>query len=339
MNPAPISTMPPPAERARRILVVDGDPTRREALTRGLRFEGYFVECIEDADEVVQRVRSLEPDLVLLDVHLPGQSGLEICAELRMLPESRMMPIILTSHARMDEQSVVRGLLSGADDYITAPGRLAELRARVRVQLRNLRDRELLEWARSQRASFKRAALNDPLTGIPNRRYADDALAETRAASEPFSLLLIDVDHFKSVNDTYGHGVGDEVLKAVARALARQIRRDDVVARFGGEEFLVLLRGLEPALAASVAERFRRSVEALLFEAGRAPERVTVSIGVAVCDGQGAPRPRSEELLRLADDALYEAKRTGRNRVVCRSVSGDDSQPEIQNVEASIERR
>lgn len=280
---------------------------------RLLRYEGYEVDELVDATRIIEHVRETPPDLILLDVMLPGPSGLEACGELRMMPEMRLTPIILVSAAYMDEQSVVGGLLCGADDYIVTPGRLTELRARIRVQLRNLRDRELLHWAREQRSTFKRAALNDALTGIPNRRSADEAIAEAARGDGPMAVMLVDVDHFKKVNDSFGHGVGDEVLKRVAAALAQQTRRDDMVARFGGEEFVVLLRGAQADMTVAIGERFRKAIQALVFSAELGIERVTASFGVAA-SASGPVEPAA--ILEVADQALYAAKEGGRNRVV-----------------------
>ena len=309
------TSLPPPPERARRILVVDDDEDRRVMLSRLLSKEGYEVDTLEDGWALVEQVNTRPPDLLLLDVALPGLSGFELCADLKMMEEMKLTPIILMTSQAVDEESVVRGLMCGADDYVTTPTRLAELRARIRVQLRNRRERELLEWARAQRASLKSAALVDPLTGLANRRQIDQVIDEILAGEEPIVIIMGDLDHFKSVNDTYGHATGDRVLKEVSRALTSRARTGDVVGRYGGEEFIVIVRGAKAEVAEMIAERYLQAVRGIVFQSKSGPEKVTMSLGVATCD-RVTQRFARDQLLRAADTALYEAKRTGRNRLV-----------------------
>lgn len=309
------SSLPPPAPHIRRVVVAIADVDERATQAELLSSEGYDVFEVATAGSLLDLIAEEPPDLIVLDVALPDRCGYEVCGELRMLAATQTTPIILFSAGEPDEQAVCRGLLSGADDYLEHPERRMELRVRVRVQLRNLRDRELLRWARSQRRDFKRAALRDALTGIPNRRFADEALTELAAAGGNLATMIVDVDHFKRVNDTWGHAVGDEVLSQVAAALAHQARRDDVVARFGGEEFLVILVGAAPELVPTIAERFRRAVADTDVAGAGGPEQITVSVGAAAWSGASvAPT----DLLSEADAALYEAKESGRNRVVVR---------------------
>ena len=307
-------SLPPPSSGPPRILVVDDDDGRRTMYAKVLRFEGYEVACLDHGNGVLDYVREHRPDLIILDVMLPGRCGFEICGDLRMLDEARLTPVILVTAAETDESSVVRGLLCGADDYIVNPHLLGELKARVRVQLRNRRDRELLRWARQQRASFREAAFIDSLTGISNRRAGDDAIAAALDSGAPATLLLFDVDHFKRVNDGCGHAVGDKVLRTVAQTVDGLARKGDVVARFGGEEFMVLIKGASPTIARRVGERFRRGVAAIAFEPTLEVGRITVSIGIATWGGGRLP-PSREGFVQKADEALYRAKNAGRNRV------------------------
>lgn len=296
-------------------MVVDDDDGRRNLLARLFTHEGYEVDTLGDGEQVVDHVRATAPDLIVLDVMLPGVSGFELCGDLRMLDEARLTPIILITAAYLDEEDVVRGLLSGADDYVCTPARVRELSARVRVQLRNRRDRELLRWATLERASLRDAATRDALTGIGNRRVGERGLDEALSQPMPFVVMLIDVDHFKAVNDTHGHASGDVVLKRVAKSLASQARASDTVARFGGEEFLVIAANAEPANAFAIAERYRLAIERVVLRPDVPMDRITASVGVASWDGVSEP-PRAPDLLRWADEALYAAKRGGRNRVV-----------------------
>jgi two-component system cell cycle response regulator len=208
-------------------------------------------------------------------------------------------PVILIGTAA-DEHDVARGLLAGADDYVPDAEREQELRARIRVQLRNKRFYDALERVRNERDNLRRDSQTDPLTGLLNRRSLQAEVSSRCQARERFGVLFMDLDHFKSVNDRHGHEMGDRVLVAVASVLKQALRPGDVVGRYGGEEF--------------VAERLRRSVEAMLPPKG-GPTRLTISIGTTVYDPRQSDE-RSEELLHRADMALYAAKRTGRNRVV-----------------------
>jgi two-component system cell cycle response regulator len=237
-----------------------------------------------------------------------------------MMDDMRLTPIILITSAFPDEASVVRGLLSGADDYVITPSRLDELRARVRVQLRNRRDREMLQWAKAQRATLKTAAMSDALTGLANRRAADQMLDAALASGERVLAVFIDIDHFKRINDTHGHATGDTVLAQVGRAIKSCTRGADLAARYGGEEFLVIVRGAALDVADRIGERYRSAVRRVELpagsEAGAGPEAraVTVSIGIAgAASHTGADR---DGLLAAADASLYEAKLAGRDRVV-----------------------
>ena len=303
----------PPIPAARRILVVDDDAARRAMFSRILTHEGYDVECLCDGSQLLERVQERTPDLVLLDLMLPGISGFELCGDLRMMDEMKLTPIVLITSAHVDEESVVRGLMCGADDYMVTPWRLDELRARIRVQLRNRRDRELLQWAQARGASFRSAAMRDALTGLANRRGIDREIAEAVAGKEPFVIILIDVDHFKHINDVYGHPQGDRVLVEIGRMVGSRARARDVAGRWGGEEFLVLVRGALPCVALAIGERYRASFAQLSIP-GLGGQRVTASVGVAAFHpSEGFT---ADQVVAAADAALYEAKHSGRDRVV-----------------------
>jgi diguanylate cyclase (GGDEF)-like protein len=181
----------------------------------------------------------------------------------------------------------------------------------------------MLEWLEMQRSKLRMAALRDPLTGLTNRRGGDKALRDSLGSGEPVILLLLDIDHFKLVNDTHGHAAGDIVLRQVATTLERRSRRGDVVVRHGGEEFFVLITGADPALAATIGERYRAAVEGLALSEGSGVKGVTVSIGVAVWRVGDDVAPSPERMLAVADAGLYEAKRNGRNQVVTTEVVSD----------------
>ncbi len=309
-------SLPPPPDRPRRVLVVDDDEARRYLFARVLESEGYEVDLLPDGEGLFELVKARPPDLVLLDVLLPGASGLAICADLRMMDEMMLTPIILVTCGVGDEESVVSGLMCGADDYIVTPSRIAELRARVHVQLRNRRERELLAWVRSRGASLLAAALRDPLTGLANRRAADEALDSSLQSGEPVVVVMLDLDFFKSVNDTHGHAAGDSVLKQVAARLGARARSGDIAARYGGEEFVVIARGARPEAAVAIGERYWSAIRDLTLPPEAGVSRVTASVGVSFCDGPPGARLTRAVLLEAADSALYDAKRGGRDRVV-----------------------
>ena len=308
-------TSSPPAPRPPRLLLVDADEARRRLYQKLFQAEGYEVTTLENGQDIISTTQTECPDLIIMDVTLPGTSGFELCSELRMQEETQLTSIILMTSSLVDEQDVVRGLLCGADDYVIAPNRLQELRARARVQLRNHRDRERLRWAKQQRSLYRSQALLDELTGISNRRAGEAAIRNALAANEPLILLLMDIDNFKSINDTYGHPTGDQVLSTFAQRLDGMARRGDIVARYGGEEFLVLIQNASGDLARGIAERFRAGVSR--FNIPEIHGDLTVSVGVTTWDGTGAT-PTLQALMQAADDALIEAKNAGKNCVVSR---------------------
>jgi two-component system cell cycle response regulator len=295
-------------------MLIDDEGPARDALVEVLRLEGYAVCAMTLTDAAFDVIHRAGPDLVLLSIRREDERGLTLCRELRRLDPRHLISILLLATGGCDEESVVAGLTSGADDYLVAPRRVAELKARLRLQLRNLRDRELLCWAREQRSSFRNEAFTDALTRLPNRRAIDQALVTALQGDQPTTVMLLDIDHFKVINDTWGHAVGDEVLRSVGATLSLCTRREDVVGRFGGEEFMVVLRGSPGDHADVLGDRYRQTIGAIEFPDDLGPARITVSVGIAQWDGL-SERPTPAQLLELADEALYEAKRAGRDRV------------------------
>jgi two-component system, cell cycle response regulator len=308
-----LSSSPPIAERAGRVLVVEPEPERRGLLRELLDQEGYDSVFLPDGDELLRLTTEYEPDLILLAADLPSVSGLELVGDLRAMDPRLHYPVILLgTHA--DEQDVARGLLAGADDFVSDADRHDELRARIRVQLRNKRFYDALERVRNERDNLRRDSQTDPLTGLLNRRSLQAEVSARCQAREGFGVLFMDLDHFKSVNDRFGHEMGDRVLVAVAAVLKTALRPGDVVGRYGGEEFVAVVAGAGPESARLVAERLRRAIEAMLPPKS-GPAKLTISIGTTVFEPRNADE-RMEDLLHRADMALYAAKRTGRNRVV-----------------------
>jgi diguanylate cyclase (GGDEF)-like protein len=297
---------------ARSILIVDDSPDIHALLRVRLRDED--VELIQTLDPTQALSLALlhGPDLVLLDVDMPGRSGFDVCQELKTNPHTAPIPIIFLS-GKLDQATKVAGLDFGAIDYVTKPFDPVELRARVRsgLRIKSLQD-QLLALARI-----------DELTGLWNRAYLnsrlEQELAAARRSQRPLSLVMCDVDHFKRVNDTYGHAAGDVVLRSIAGRIQASLRASDVACRYGGEEFALILPGIDAQGAAVAAERIREAIAATPVDAGAASLQMSVSLGFvdsAMFDASLEPTPGA--LIEHADAALYAAKRGGRNRV-CRS--------------------
>lgn len=294
-----------------RILLVDDDEAGRAALGAVLAENGYDVTTAGDGRAARALLEASTPDLIVLDVNLPDMTGFELFAQLRDREETREVPVLFVSGSTMDEQSVVRALSSGACDYLRRPFGAREFLARMEVALRQ---RMLL-------LEMKRLGTTDELTGLPNRRAFYEALERERRRAHreetDLSVVVIDIDRFKNVNDTHGHATGDRTLRAIAKVLRMQTRATDVAGRVGGEEFALVLPATSRAGAAELAEKLRREMAAVsidLFD-GRTL-KVTASFGIASAPGLALTEFGSvTALMGSADAALYQAKRSGRDRV------------------------
>jgi diguanylate cyclase (GGDEF)-like protein len=282
------------------ILVVEDDANLSFMLARQLMRAGYQVRCAATIREARQVAAEAPWDLAILDRCLPDGDGVELCRELRAAAPHGYI-VMLTGAS--SEQSKLEGFAGGADDYVTKPAPLPELQARVRAGLRIVDlQKRLLELSNT-----------DPLTSLRNRRAFDERLAEAfehaRRYERPLSLAIVDVDHFKAINDEHGHDAGDAVLREVARTVGSRTRQTDFAARVGGEEFAILLPETALFDALQFGEKLRASVAA---EPVR-DLRVTVSIGIASFPHSLVAGTTG--LFRAADQALYRAKANGRNRV------------------------
>ncbi|HEX6941013.1 MAG TPA: PleD family two-component system response regulator [Longimicrobiales bacterium] len=304
-----------PAAPHGRILVVDDSRDNLEVLSTRLRFRGYAVETATTGEEALERVAESPPDLILLDVMMPGLDGYEVARRIRADSRLPFIPIILIT-ARDSTQDKVAGLDAGANDYLTKPINFPELEARVRSMLRI---KELHEELEDKNKELARLSISDGLTGLYNHRHIQEVVREeferAKRSREPLAVVMFDFDHFKKVNDTYGHQVGDRVLQEMAMILRRTAREIDKLGRYGGEEFIAVLPDTGIDDAATFAERVRERVERHPFAVGRArPLHLTVSAGVATYPHPAVYNPRT--LIHRADQALYTAKAEGRNRVV-----------------------
>lgn len=312
--------------RTLKILVVDDDSNSRRVLEMMLKAAGYAVTMAVDGHDALERITRDPPEIIITDWEMPVLDGMGLCRALRATPTGRLCYIVvLTAHG--DEARLAEAFASGADEYLTKPLRRGELLARLHAGERIVKLEETLlrESAELRKVAAELAlanrrlesfALTDVLTGIPNRRCVLDRLEQEFSAAardkSELAVLMVDIDHFKRVNDTLGHAEGDRVLREVAQALRRNSRLEDTVGRFGGEEFLVVCPGLGMAAGAALAERLREAVEHAKLDVVTEFGPPTVSVGLA---GKRGDDGLSSKLLERADAALYEAKRGGRNRV------------------------
>lgn len=296
------------------ILLVDGRANSQERIAKALK-PIADVNSMNDPQAAIFEAAEGSYDLIIVNSNFDDYDPLRLCSQLRSLERSRFLPVLLVVD-QGGENMVVRALELGVNDYILRPVDPNELVVRCLTQIRRKRFNDRLRESVNQTIEL---AVTDPLTGLNNRRYLDKHLKmlfdRAAARGRPLSVCITDIDRFKSVNDTYGHEAGDEVLKEFAARVRSTVRGADLACRFGGEEFVVVMPDTAPETAAAVAERLRHVVESQPFhlrQSGNALS-VTASMGIA-CSIHGAQS--AEDLVRQADRALYEAKHAGRNRVV-----------------------
>jgi diguanylate cyclase (GGDEF)-like protein len=336
-DPATLGAVPgaPAVPAPHRVLIVDDSPSVRRALRETLvsmPAVGEVFEAVDGLDGLARLAR--EPvDLVITDVNMPRLDGFKFIAAVRNNQRFKdLMVIMLSAHGESVDK--VRGLTIGANDYVTKPFERGELQARVTVMLKM---KELQVELQQKNAALERMNLElerlanqDGLTRLPNRRYFFERFEvefhRSRRLGSPLSVLMIDIDHFKSFNDRYGHQSGDEALRTAAVAIQGGIRTYDLAGRYGGEEFITYLPETGTAEALLVAERLRSSVQEIRMVLGAngvcgTEVRMTVSIGIANWPDQSFERV--PDMVAAADQALYRAKESGRNRCAVASVAGD----------------
>jgi diguanylate cyclase (GGDEF)-like protein len=286
------------------ILVVDDNPDKLHLLESALMLAGYRVTTATDGDEALAAIESYQPDLVITDVMMPRMNGYELAQRIRSNPRTKFIPVIMQTAAGRRVEDLRRASEVGALGYITDPTDLDLLLARTRT---------LLEF-KAYLDVCEEAAFTDHLTGLANRRRFERQLERevnrTLRLEHPFSLLMIDIDNFKRLNDTFGHDMGDEAIRRIGKVLREGTRGIDLAARIGGEEFAVLLVETELTRGLEVAERLRMAIRDLSIPP---VDYLTASFGVAECPSSAQT---STDILKAADNLLYQAKRTGRDRVV-----------------------
>lgn len=298
-----------------KILVADDDAVSRLLMERILRRKGLEVIAASDGSEAVELLLQDEgPRLVLLDWTMPELNGPEVCKAVRSGSRAAYVYITLLT-SRDSKEDLVAGLEAGADDYLIKPCHPEELWARLRVGQRILQLEDILVSARDD---MHRRATHDPLTQLLNRGAILDALGrrlvDVRSSTDQFGVMLCDIDHFKAINDTYGHSVGDEVLCGISRSL-KSLAHVQQVGRYGGEEFLLLLQGRSHREIETAAERICSSIRSTPIFTAVGPLSITLS-GGAVFVGPRLRDLSSHELIRRADELLYRAKREGRDRTI-----------------------
>ena len=292
------------------ILVADDSMVVRAVLRRQLEADGHTVVEAVDGEDAITACREHRPDVVLLDVEMPVLDGHSTLERLKADPDLKDIPVVFLT-GRVDTADVVTGLRLGAHDYLRKPFEANELMARVSAALRT---KELQDELRRRNAELDRVSRIDMLTNIYNRRHLDEhlrrAISGARRHGRTVGVLLVDIDHFKDVNDQYGHLAGDAVLKEVAARLQGAMRTEDALGRWGGEEFIAVLTDTPGEAIGVLAERMRQAIAGTPFVLDDGTRlRVTVSIG------HTAGTEDAEVLVHRSDDALYVAKEAGRNQV------------------------
>ncbi len=295
-----------------RVLAAEDNPVFQSMLKTMLTKWGYEAVMARDGNEALGILQGENPPrLAVLDWMMPGMVGVEVCRKIRGASREPYIYLLLLT-ARTESQDLIEGMDAGADDYLTKPFNAHELRVRIRAGRRIL---DLQEQLLQAREALREQATHDGLTGLWNRttilEKLEDELARAAREGHAVSVLMVDLDRFKTVNDTFGHLTGDAVLREAGRRMKAVARRYDSVGRYGGEEFLIVLPGCDASQAALQAERLRTALAAEAFLTPAGKMNVTCSIGMACSAG----RPPNA-LVREADEALYQAKELGRNRVV-----------------------
>lgn len=304
----------------RRILTVDDDPQSLKVLQKALEWEGYQVEVAASGEQALKKITNWNPHLVLLDVNMPGLDGIET---MQFLRNSKEYVSTIFVSGKSDKEDVIRGLDAGADDYICKPFDPQELLSRIRCHLRIKDIRDELSRANSRLSEL---VDRDDLTGLFNMRSLyqklDHELDRAHRYERQVAVIMMDMDYFKSVNDNHDHLFGSFVLAEIGKIIKDNIRKVDFAARYGGDEFLIVLTEINPDGAKTFAERLRKSIGDHDFRQGSFHKKLTTSLGLAVT-GRGGSGLDARNLVREADRALYRAKENGRNRIEMTDLGAD----------------
>lgn len=302
------------------ILIVDDEVNNRLLLKTYLSSEGYDIVMASNGVDALQKINQLSPSIIILDVVLPDMDGFQICRKLKSSKTTSFIPVILVTALRGDDERI-KGTTAGADDFITKPYNRVELITRVKSLIRIKHLHKSLEQKYHEleivKEKLKKLAVTDGLTGLFNYRAFKNQIhyeiVRSKRFNLPVSLLMIDIDHFKKYNDTFGHPNGDKVLKKFSELLTINLREIDTIARYGGEEFAIILPGTNKKASYIVAEKLRKLIEEYNFPlTEKLPDKkLTISIGIASFPDDVEDE---EKLISSADKALYNAKNSGRNK-------------------------
>lgn len=313
---SPIDLNDSPCAEKARIFLIDDQPEQADRV-RMLLSEHHEVSTETDPEVALTRAKSGDFDLVVINMSIEKMDPLRLCSTIRSFEETRLTPLLAIVR-QGDTRKLVRALDIGVNDYLARPVDRNELTARVTTQLRRKR---YIDQLRSSFEASLEMAVTDQLTGLYNRRYLASHLSGMfdRAfwTGRPLSLMILDIDHFKPINDTYGHDIGDKVIQEIAEKIRTSVRGIDLACRYGGEEFLVAMPDTDMEFASVVAERLREEIAGhkVTLNSGRDELQVTVSIGIATTE-YGPKDDTGQKLIKRADEALYVAKTGGRNRVI-----------------------
>jgi diguanylate cyclase (GGDEF)-like protein len=302
------------------ILIVDDVQLNMQFMAEILDQGGYEITCASSGITALERIEAIRPDLILLDLMMPEMDGLEVCEKLKSNPDFAELPIIFVTVSK-NEEHLVKAFEMGAVDYITKPFNAQELLARVKTHLELKHSRQKLKYMLQEQQKIikqlEELANTDSLTGLYNRRYffylAEQEINRAKRYQLPLSIIIIDIDKFKNINDNFGHNVGDDVLKITTKTIMSYLRSTDYCGRFGGEEFVILLPNTDQTGAKITAERIRQELAKMKMIAGGNSVSITASFGVA---SYSPGNDEIDTIIQQADQALYIAKRQGRNRVI-----------------------
>lgn len=305
-----------------KILVVDDDHEITRLVMMTLKFEGYQLESADSGEKALEKIKSFEPDLILLDMNMPGLSGLETLKLVRKMDS--YVGVIFVS-ARSETQNVIDGLDAGADDYICKPFNPHELLARVRTQLRI---KDLTDSLSEANEKLHELAHTDELTGLFNMRSLypklDIEMSRAKRLNSSVAVVMMDLDHFKAVNDDHDHIFGSTVIQQVGHLIGERIRDVDFAARYGGDEYIIVLTAIHKAGAQAFCDRLRMKIEETNFTNEDFKTKVTSSIGFAI--SEPGSKMTGKDLVKWADRALYDAKEGGRNQVSSYDLSEEISE-------------
>jgi diguanylate cyclase (GGDEF)-like protein len=290
------------------ILIADDDKDAQNLLGLYINKLGFKVHYASNGIDALNKINELNISIALLDWMMPGMSGIEITQKIRESKIDRYVYIILVT-GKSEKDDTIEALHNGVDDYIVKPFTFQELKVRLFAAERIIKLENKLKNAYNK---LYNESIHDVLTGVLNRKALMEKIDDYNNKNKSLGIIMIDIDNFKVINDTYGHLVGDQILKEFTAIISNTIRKSDFVGRYGGEEFLAVIPDLDVDEVKTIAERIRKNIESEIFHIGSLSLKITASLGVYVL----TEKTKIEDAIKLADDALYEAKKSGKNRVI-----------------------